>query len=154
MWKAFGVGPGKLLPWRDINRCNQSDTHIKICEGYDFFSSSSRTVKGKSETSSVTATVQISGVLLFQCSDVSCSQSFTDIESAELHICLESHSNSNQEWKEEKKQGNIYDSFRLNWVEQFASLTVTTHPSPKVAAAQEFTEEEDVALSSGWVLQN
>ena len=32
-------------------------------------------------------------------------------------------------------------------------LTVTTHPSPKVAVAQEITEEEDVALSSGWALQ-
>ena len=36
---------------------------------------------------------------------------------------------------------------------QFASLTVTTHPSPKVAPAQEIAEEEDVALSSGWALQ-
>ena len=33
------------------------------------------------------------------------------------------------------------------------SHLVTTHPSPKVAAAQEITEEEDVALSSGWALQ-
>ena len=45
---------------------------------------------------------------------------------------------------------HLFYPVRRNWVEQFASLTVTTDdPSPKVAAAQEVTEEEDVALSSG-----
>ena len=48
---------------------------------------------------------------------------------------------------------HLFYPVRRNWVEQFASLTVTTHPSPKVAAAQEITEEEDVALSSRWALQ-
>ena len=48
---------------------------------------------------------------------------------------------------------HLFYPVRRNWVVQFASLTVTTHPSPKVAAAQEITEEEDVALSSRWALQ-
>ena len=154
MWKAFGVGPGKLLPWSSIYRHNQSDTYLKICTGYGFFPFSSRVVKSKSKNFLITeSTNQSSEVSLFECPEISCSQSFPDIESVELHVCLEHHSNSNQAWKKKEKEENIYDAIRRDWVEQFASLKIATQPSPDVVVAEASTEEVNVSLSSGWALQ-
>lgn len=155
LWKAFGVGPGKLIPWKNIYRHNQSDTNLKICEGYGFFPSSSRTVKKNSRISLPSESSDPnSGVSLFECPDVSCSQAFTDIESAELHECLERHSNKKQEEVKEKKQESIYDALRRDWVEQFSSLTVTDDAPREIAGARVCAEHMDsVLLPSGWALQ-
>lgn len=155
VWKAFGVGPGELLPWKNICHHTQSDTNLTICDDYEFFTSSSRTVKKNSRPSQCTESTEdpTSEGSLFECPDVSCSQTFTDIESAELHVCLDSHLNTKQEAIKEKKQESTFDVVRRDFVEQFASLTVTEDTEPREMATAFPEDSDNVLLPSGWALQ-
>ena len=156
VWKAFGVGPGKVLPWRDIYRRHQSATHLTVADGYQFFPALSRTIKVDSRAPQPTESGDPNlAALIFECPDPSCSAAFTNIESVELHSCLERHSVADVRQVQEKDEG-IFDKLRRDWVERFASLTIDSSSVREDASiSSQSTEKESRALlSTGWALQS
>ncbi|KAK3747345.1 hypothetical protein QZH41_007276 [Actinostola sp. cb2023] len=149
VWKAFGVGPGKVVPWKSIYHRNQSETRLEICENYGFFPPSPRRIKTDSRVSED----PIPEATVFECPDIACSQAFTDLESAELHACLERHSEPKPKSTQEKQE-SIYDTLRRGWVEQFASLSLADEASCATRTAGISREDKQYdLLPCGWALQ-
>ena len=76
VWKAFQVGPGKLIPWNEIYVSHQSATDLMIKEGNFAFvrRKTHENSRGSDDTESSDETP------VFQCSHPGCARTFNSVE--------------------------------------------------------------------------
>ena len=104
MWRACGIGKGKLLPYSSIVMYPDKATGTKTCE--QFFPFESRTMV--SENSKETEKQE----QVFKCTIPSCGKIFKCYVSLNLHLEAGKHSNNLQ-------NETMYDKIRRDWVEKF-----------------------------------
>ena len=122
VWKAFQVGPGKLIPWDDIYVVHQRATKLLIEEeNFDF---TSRKIRG----------------ILNDSSDPGCARTFNSVEDMELHVSVGQHTES------------VYDKLKRDWVEKFSSLTIIEARSETTTTERGSGEPSPSDLSQGWAL--
>lgn len=115
VWKAFGVGEGKLIEWNKIYLQHQGPTNLEISKGKEFFPVISRNInlqvrQDESDESE-------GAVKLFKCQEQNCDAAFKTIEEVEAH-----HSFFNHE-KLEVNNESLFDTLRRKWVGKFSSVT-------------------------------
>ncbi|CAB3989167.1 uncharacterized protein LOC110246724 [Paramuricea clavata] len=123
VWKAFGIGPGKIIPWHAIYIHHQSPTELTIDGKKEFFLTTAKVVKSSANTKpDEQPNKDNEDVLLFECQEVGCEQSFENLNDLEVHISLEKHNTTKE---------NIYDSLRREWVSQFNSIRIEEQSTPE-----------------------
>jgi uncharacterized protein YggL (DUF469 family) len=116
-WKAYGIGSGKLFPYKALYVKHQGPTMLQT-EGNDaehwFYSVKERDLnpeRKKQPTASES---------LFECSVSGCTQAFA------LFSELESHLNVGQHMRIQATSESFYDKVRKDWAGKFASVDVAS----------------------------
>lgn len=94
VWKAYGIGPGKLIKYQDIYVTHQSCTEICTLDGehFQFQANDMREVKKNTQLKDEEDTEQ----LLFHCLEPSCTRSFKSFNEYDLHMVVGNHTNTRQ----------------------------------------------------------
>ena len=136
VWKAFQVGPGKLIPWDEIYMKHQGTTDL-ITE-QENFGFTPRVTHGSAHDSGDAESSSELGLVL-ECPDPACARTLKSVEEMELHISIGQHTES------------VYDKLKRGCVEKFSSLTLSEDDSTNVIERQG-SEPFQSSLSEGWAL--
>ena len=136
VWKAFQVGPGKLIPWDEIYMKHQGTTDL-ITE-HENFGFIPRVTHGSAHDCGDAESSSELGLVL-ECPEPACARTFKSVEEMELHISIGQHTES------------VYDKLKRGWVEKFSSLTLSEDDSTNVIERQG-SEPFQSSLSEGWAL--
>ena len=151
-WKAYGIGSGKLFPYKALYVKHQGPTMLQT-EGSDaehwFYSVKERDLnpeRKKQPTASES---------LFECSVSGCTQAFA------LFSELESHLNVGQHTRIRATSESFYDKVRKDWAGKFASVDVTsqtkcyatsTSATSTSLATSSSTVINDTPMTMGWAI--
>jgi len=136
VWKAFQVGPGKLIPWDEIYIKHQGGTDLTTeQENFGF----TPTVTHGSAHDSGDAESSCELGLVLECPEPACTRTFKSVEEMELHISVGQHTES------------VCDKLKRGWVEKFSPLTLSEDDSTNVIERQG-SEPFQSNLSEGWAL--
>ena len=138
VWKAFGIGEGRLLPFKNILINPQLSTNIQQKE--QFSKKESRPVRPDERRNTEDG--------LFECSIVGCGKVFRRFEDLELHLDVGKHENTVQ-------SESLYDQLRRDWAEKF--LTIDCRKKSKNADVVEpmgavSSDQNACENSMGWAL--
>lgn len=139
VWKAFQVGPGKLITWNDIYVSHQSATDIMF---EDNFASVWQKIHENSWDSDDTESIDEPPV--FQWQDPGCARTFNSLEDVELHVSIGQHTE------------NVYDILKRGDAVKFSSLTIegetatSTETESCTASSSSFSNLSRVGLFTSW----
>ncbi|CAB3977712.1 Retrovirus-related Pol poly [Paramuricea clavata] len=134
VWKAYGIGDGKLIPYGRWQKTPQGPTLLKVEEGQEFFNpSSSRVVKEPVEDKSEVST--------YQCPEGECYAVFERLEDLDVHMEIGEH-------KKRERLG-LYDKLKLDWVSRFTELTFEEYETTKPKHQENMGKSN---LPKGWAL--
>ena len=112
IWKCYGIGNGKYIPYDKIYTKHQDPTVLKTIESQGFYDPpDKREVKHRSETSKTNE----SPIPLFECSLLECVEDFETFAQLELHLDVGKHTVS---------KFNQYD-----WALKFSSVNTADSKS-------------------------
>ena len=136
VWKAHGIGEGKLIPFTDITIEPQRETNLQQDE--DFFSTENRKLRPKKTKDKEDD--------LFECSVVGCGVTFSNFEDLEMHLDVGQHNNSLQDI-------SLYDKLRREWAEKFQTID-SRKKGKKPASVEVLAESNDSGqvMPMGWAL--
>lgn len=81
VWKAYGIGEGKLIPYDKWQSTPQGPTMLKVEQGQEFFiPSTNRVLKEPASTKE--------GNAVYQCPEGECYAVFTKLDDLELHVAV------------------------------------------------------------------
>ena len=106
-WRAYDIGPGRLLQYRDLQISAQPDTNLKVIEPFG------ELTKGKGvvgETSKTSADI-------YSCQENGCVLTFKSQQEADAHMDTGKH---NKELESE----SLYDTIRKKWASRVTGVTV------------------------------
>ena len=104
VWKAFQVGPGKLIPWEYIEHQGATEQ-----ENFGF---TPRVTHGSAHDSGDAESSSELGLVL-ECPEPACARTLRSVEEMELHSSVGQHTES------------VYDKLKRGRVEKFSSLTLS-----------------------------
>ena len=91
VWKCYGIGDGKYIPYEMLYVTNQVPTALQTVESEEFYVPLGKgEVKPSSEASKSTE----SSTSLFECSKLGCNEAFESFGQLELHLDLGKHTAS------------------------------------------------------------
>lgn len=108
VWKAYGIGEGKLIPYKDVIVKAQGSTRLKVVESFYPFTCRSSNCE-KSEEGNEDS--------LFECTVPGCEKVFKKYEELNLHIQTGGHNRLVQ-------NVTLYDRIRSDWAARFATIDV------------------------------
>ena len=115
VWRAYGVGKGKVIPYKDIIVKPQGPTDLVV--DLDFFS-----VKKTRFHKATSSDVEQSNGLFF-CSEPGCRMVFKKFSELESHFDVGEHR------QERGGSETVYDKLRRDWAENSLLLTTTRKPA-------------------------
>ena len=142
--KAYGIGPGKLIPWSQLNVQGQGPILVKEVSEQGFFTVSPRRMK-----QSVCETQESEKeAALFECKEPGCSYVFTTFVELQDHVHFGEHvsTRANQE--------SIYDRLRRDWALKFATMSIDSEQ--KLPPTEELSHSPSGVSkpeARGWALQ-
>ena len=136
VWKAFQVGPGKLIPWDEIYIKHQGATDL-ITEQENFAFTPRVTHESAHDCGDAESSNELG--LALECPEPACARTFRSVEEMKLHLSVGQHTES------------MYDKLKRGWVAKFSSLTLSEGDSTNVIERQG-SEPFQSNLSEGWAL--
>lgn len=117
-WKAYDIGPGKLIPWKSLYVKHQGATNISLQEGQGFFITSEmrQLPVNEDQENPKNAIDSDDQPSLFVCPEVGCSYNFDSFSDLELHIDVGLHE------IQKKRNETLYDGLRRDWVAKFSGI--------------------------------
>lgn len=119
VWKAYNVGPGKLIKWNTIVSVSQGATLMKV--DVPFFPVKPREIKQRNKA----ADHEEEDVGKYECPDPQCKEEFENRGDLDLHLALIEHCVPAHQAKD-----SLYDNIRRDWVYRFQTLSLTSQPKP------------------------
>ena len=119
VWRSYGVGRGKEIPFEELVLLSQENTGLVVSEEC-FDCRETRVYKCKDTTteSSVSSDSEID---MFECSEPGCMKTFRTFSELESHLDIGDHCA-----KEERQSETLYDKLRRDWVDMFTtSVNIT-----------------------------
>ena len=144
VWKAYNVGPGKLIQWNSIVSHRQAATLMKV--DVPFFPAKARDIKQRKKVTQVTQDEE--EVVKHECPDPQCKEEFESRADLDLHLTLIGH----QTKASDRAKESLYDNIKRDWVQHFQTLSLSSQPIP---LSFEKGEEPSIAKQSntmGWAL--
>ena len=147
MWKAYDVGPGKLISWDSFYVTHQETTNISLQEGEEFFKfSETRELQTKKQEKGQSSESRAS---LFVCPEEHCNSNFDSFSELELHIEVGMHDplpTTNE---------TFFDTLRRDWADKFSNIDIY-QPGGTVQDCADASHLSSLAASSplgmGWAL--
>ena len=107
VWKGYGIGTGKLIPYEEWQTKPQGPTLLEVREGQEFFYSSSTRVLKESESEEGST---------YECPKNGCLMSFNKLEDLDLHLKIGQH--------KPYTTGSVCDQLKVDWASKFSALTI------------------------------
>ena len=146
MWRAFEIGPGRLLPYNDLcgNDGDEEPTGLTLVADFG------KQNEGKiGKAPSVSSSSRNFGQL-FPCSEPGCVNAFEDEEMLQMHFDTGKH-------VMHVEQESTYDRLKKNWAETLSGITLGLHSlslGDSCNTEGQISKEESTDLMSGWALKN
>lgn len=142
VWKAYNVGPGKLIKWNTIVSVSQGATLMKV--DVPFFPVKPREIKQRNKA----ADHEEEDVGKYECPDPQCKEEFENRGDLDLHLALIEHRVPAHQAKE-----SLYDNIRRDWVYRFQTLSLTSQPKPlSFEKGEENPSKSKYPKAMGWAL--
>lgn len=147
VWRSYGVGRGKEVPFKNLVTKRQGNTGLFISE--DFFTCrDARIYKCKdaepeSSDEDTDAADTSSDIEMFECSEPGCVKSFQTFSELESHLDIGDHCVS------------LYDKLRKDWVDMFTTAVNITEDAGCADSTQERvcqTSPSHQSVEMGWAL--
>ena len=133
VWRAYGVGKGKVIPYQDTIVKPQGPTDLVV--DVDFFSvKEARIHKATSSDDK-----QSSG--LFFCSEPGCQMVFNKFSELESHLDVGEHS------QVRRGSETVYDKIRRDWAEKFLSVDNNEETGRVLVARSDEQSDKNEAFS-------
>ena len=144
VWKCYGIGEGKLIPYEDIYITHQGPTMLQTTESQGFYDHpEKREIKRRAEANKETE----SSTSLFHCSVHGCIDAFETFAQLELHLDVGKHKLSKL---------NQFDAIRRDWALKFSSVSSENPKACSSSSTKLQTSLDDatagVSLQRGWAL--
>ncbi|KAL9961193.1 hypothetical protein ACROYT_G030093 [Oculina patagonica] len=149
VWRAYGIGPGKLLSFDDVITEQQGKTGPIVQESGDFFTKKeARQLDIKNPERMDTEESTEEGQL-FECSEPGCEKLFKSFCELEIHAEIGSHGNK-------PMTESCYDRIRREWAERFSTVD-PVHSDGSTSSRSSNPEKTTIDappsdLSQGWAL--
>ena len=148
VWRSYGVGRGKEIPFEKLVLQSQENTGLVVSEEC-FDCRETRVYKCKDTTteSSVSSDSEID---VFECSEPGCMKSFRTFSELESHLDIGDHC-----VKEERQSETLYDKLRRDWVDMFTTSVNITKDGTCTPGSQQnvgSSPPSDQAVRMGWAL--
>lgn len=141
--RAYGIGEGKLLPYKSIFVQHQEPSCIEISEDGEFFKNSlCRELHLKAKSSSDDQTTAEGSA--FECPQPGCLQSFKLFSDLEIHLDVGMH-DYNSPCKD-----SFFDSLRRDWAGMFS--TISNSKLPDTQKHREDLIFGESSMCMGWAL--
>jgi Arf-GAP/Rho-GAP domain/ANK repeat/PH domain-containing protein 3 len=150
VFKAHGIGPGKLIPWKSLFIKHQGPTNISLVEGHEFFKNVERKLPIRHTGANVKESESESDLepSMFLCPENGCTGAFDSFSVLELHIDLGVHECNT-------KMYHLYDAVRLDWAKKFSSIDAYDRTTPSLPTNVLVSSRRKKKLPSqkiGWAL--
>ena len=109
-WRAYNIGPGRLLAYDELCVEKQGDTGLKVIQPFSTRAKERGTV---SECARPTAEI-------FSCSETGCVLTFKTQNEADAHMDSEQH-------VRELESESLYDTIRKKWADTVTGVNVVSH---------------------------
>ena len=152
VWRSYGVGRGKEIPFNKLLSKSQGNSGLVVCE--EFFTcretrvyQSKDTVLESSDDDTDSADAELD---MFECSEPGCIKSFTTFSELESHLDIGDHC-----MKDEKKTETLYDKIRKDGVDMFTSTVRITEYDASESSTKQGVQDSspsNQAINMGWAL--
>ena len=105
-WRAYDIGPGQLLKYRDLQISSQPDTNLKVIEPFGQLTKGKGAVGESSRTSAD----------IYSCQESGCVLTFKSQQEADAHMDTGKH-------KKELESESLYDTIRKKWASRVTGVT-------------------------------
>lgn len=145
VWKSYGIGQGKSIPYDNIYVDHQGPTGLQATESQDFYDPPAKREINRNSEAKKTAK---SKTQLFECSVVGCEEAFETFAQLQLHLDISKH---------HIKRMNQYDEIKRDWALKFASVDATNVKSSYSSDSKEKQRSQEnsnaaTSLQKGWAL--
>ena len=106
-WRAYDIGPGRLLKYRDLQISVQPDTNLKVIEPFG------QLTKGKGAVGESFRTI----ANIYSCQENGCVLTFKSQQEADAHMDTAKH-------KKELESESLNDTIRKKWTSRVIGVTV------------------------------
>ena len=106
-WRAYDIGPGRLLKYCDLQVTPQSDTNMRVIEPFGELTKEKGIVGESSKTSAD----------IYSCQERGCVLTFRSQQEADAHMDTGKHKN-------ELESESLYDTIRKKWATRVTGVTV------------------------------
>ena len=149
LWRAYDIGPGKLIPFDDVVVEQEEATGLIVQENGDFFTMrNARHLNVSTPEINDTEDPSEEGHL-FECPEPGCQEVFKSFCELEIHAEIGNHGNR-------PLSESFYDRMRREWAERFSTVNpVQADGSTSVSGIHSSKEPTDTPpsdLSQGWAL--
>lgn len=148
VWRSYGVGRGKEIPFEDLVLQSQENTGLVVSEEC-FDCRETRVYKCK-DTTTESSVSSDSEIEMFECSEPGCMKSFRTFSELESHLDIGDH-----RVKEERQSETLYDKLRRDWVDMFTTSVNITKDATCTPGSQQNVSSSppsDQAVRMGWAL--
>ena len=151
VWRSYGVGRGKEVPFDELVSRSQENTGLVVNE--EFFACRDTRVYKCKNTPAESSVSSDSEIDMFECSEPGCYKSFQTFSELESHLDIGDH-----HVREESQSETLYDKLRRDWVDMFSTsvnITKTTKDATSTPDYQQSVSASpllDQAVNIGWAL--
>ncbi|XP_078352890.1 uncharacterized protein LOC144637689 [Oculina patagonica] len=149
VWRAYGIGPGKLISFDDVITEQQGKTGPIVQESGDFFTLKEARQLNIKNPERIDTEESTEEGQLFECSEPGCEKLFKSFRELEIHAEIGSHGNK-------PMTESCYDRIRRDWAERFSTVD-PVHSDGSTSSRSSNPEKTTIDappsdLSQGWAL--
>ena len=149
VWRAYGIGPGKLIPFDDVVVEQQEATGLIVQENGDLFTMrNARHLHVSTPEIDDTEEPTEEGQL-FECPEPGCQKVFKSFCELEIHTEIGNHGNR-------PMSESFYDPMRKEWAKRFSTIDPMqadgSTSGSSIRSSEETTDTPPSDLSQGWAL--
>ena len=135
VWRAYNVGLGKVLLYKDLEVLAQGDTSLKVLHGF-----------GTSVQPGSVSNVQTERAKIFSCSEPTCVLTFKSLAEAEAHMDTGKHLQDNE-------IESVYDTVKKSWADRVTKMNVLTSEGFASSVDQAPSTSSKHSAEKGWALK-
>ena len=128
VWRAYNVGLGKVLLYKDLNVQTQQDTNLAVI--HDF---------GPKHQTGFISSSQVQRTEIFSCNEITCVLTFKSLEEAEAHMDTGKHVKASE-------YESVYDSAKKMWAERVTEVNLVS--SGEVDSSVDIVQSEPSQYSA------
>ena len=149
VWRAYDIGPGKLIPFDDVVVEHQEVTGLIVQENGDFFTMRNARHLHVSTPEIYDTEEPTEEGHLFECPEPGCQKAFKSFCELEVHVEIGNHGNR-------PMSESFYDRMRREWAKRFSTVDPVqadgSTSGSGISSSEETANTPPSDLSQGWAL--